>query len=431
MNPKTGVSRRRRNLTDPAGTTVSDQEHQPPFLPYGRQHITDEDVQAVVAILRSERLTQGPAIEAFEDELARLTGAAEAVACASGTAALHLAMLALGLGPGDEIVTSPVTFLASANCAHYVGADVRFADVNADSGLMDPAALARILESDHERRIKAIVPVHLAGQPVDLAEIYSLAHEHGAVVVDDACHALGAEYDYGEKSWRLGGSPYSDMTTFSFHPVKHVAMGEGGAVTTSDTDLARRLRRFRNHGMQKEDFSCPEEALAPDGSTNPWYYEMQQLGYNYRLTDIQAALGKSQLGRLAWSLNRRRRLAEEYCRLLADTFDNDLVRPLTLLPGRQHAYHLFVVLIDFDHYGIPRAVVMKRLREAGIGTQVHYIPIHLQPYYRERYGTGPGDFPHAEQYYARALSLPMYPDLTEVDCLRVIRALEAALMREP
>ncbi|MEW5995006.1 MAG: UDP-4-amino-4,6-dideoxy-N-acetyl-beta-L-altrosamine transaminase [Candidatus Zixiibacteriota bacterium] len=398
------------------------------FLPYGRQHVSDEDKQAVLRVLESDWLTQGPTIPAFEQKLAQTLRASEAVACASGTAALHLAMLAAGLTDTDEVVTTPISFLASANCARYVGAEVRFADIDGATGLMDPDSLGRVLETDCERKIRVVIPVHFAGQPVDLARIHALAKAHGALVVDDACHALGAEYEYDDQLYRLGGSSHADMTVFSFHPVKHVAMGEGGAVTTADVELAARLRRLRNHGMQKEDFAQPEMSLSPEGNVSPWYYEMRELGFNYRLTDIQAALGTSQLKRLPWSLERRSHIAALYRRLISNSFKDEAVRPLMVLPGRTHAYHLFVLQIDFERFGVSRAAVMNRLKEAGIGTQVHYIPIHLQPYYRSRYGTAPGDFPQAEKYYAKALSLPMYPDLTEHDIERVVGALKKALV---
>lgn len=429
MNPRADTIDKRAETVRLADSTNVAWASEAEFLPYGKQHITNEDVQAVVEVLKSDRLTQGPVVPAFENKLAEYVGAPNVVACANGTAALHLAILAAGVGEGDEIVTTPNTFLASANCARYVGAEVHFADIDAATGLMDPQSLAEVLEADHHKKIKVVIPVNFAGQPVDLAHIHTLAEAHGALVVDDACHALGAEYEYEGQTYRLGGSPHADMTIFSFHPVKHVAMGEGGAIATDDNELAERLRRFCNHGMQKEDFVQSEMALSPDGSLNPWYYEMQELGFNYRLTDMQAALGISQLARLPWSLKRRSRIAAFYRQLLSHSFDGDAVRPLTVLPDRKHAYHLFVVLIDFERFGVCRAAVMNCLKEAGIGTQVHYIPIHLQPYYRRRYGTAPGDFPRAEEYYAKALSLPMYPDLTDADCERVVRSLKAALQR--
>ncbi len=427
MNPEAGAEGKHTATAEQPDRTNAAPVSEAKFLPYGRQHITDDDIQAVVAVLKSDWLTQGPAIPAFEKKLGEFIGAPETVACSSGTAALHLAMLALGLRESDEIVTTPNTFLSSANCARLVGAEVRFVDIDAATGLMDVDSLARVLEADAEKKIKAVIPVHFAGQPADLPQIYSLAKAHRAWVVDDACHAIGAEYEYENKAYRLGGSPHSDMTAFSFHPVKHVAIGEGGVITTANAELVRRMRRFRNHGMQKEDFAEREMALSPDRSVNPWYYEMQEIGFNYRLTDIQAALGMSQLTRLPWSLERRSRIASLYRELIGRSFDSNTVRPLTVLPNRKHAYHLFVVQINFERFGIGRAAVMNRLRQAGIGTQVHYIPVHLQPYYRKRYGTGPGDFPQAERYYVRALSLPMYPDLTEADCQRIIRALKAAL----
>jgi len=397
------------------------------FLPYGHQGITQEDIDAVVEVLKSDWLTQGPMVAAFEEALARKLGTAHAVACSSGTAALHLAMLALGIGPGDKVATSANTFLADANCARYVGADVVFADVDPDTGILAVPSLERLLAADVERRIKVIIPVHFAGQPAALPRIHELAQAHGATLVDDACHALGASYEH-DGAWHVVGSgAHAAMTVFSFHPVKHVTSGEGGAVATSDDRLANRLRLFRNHGMIRQDFEIPAMALAPDGSANPWYYEMPALGYNYRLTDIQSALGYSQLRRLDGSVHRRNEIARLYHRLIAEHFEPGLVRPLETAPGVVHAYHLFVVRIDFARLRIPRAAVMTRLRRAGIGTQVHYIPVPLQPYYRSYGGTKPGDFPGAEAYYAQALSLPMYPDLTDGDCIRVIEELALVL----
>lgn len=397
------------------------------FLPYGRQTITQDDIDAVIEVLRSDWLTQGPTIDCFEQALAQRLGAKHAVACATGTAALHLSMLALGLGPGDRIVTTPNTFLADANCARYVGADVTFSDIDPDTGNLDAALLAKTLEKDTERRIKAIIPVHFGGQPVDLPAIRVLAEAHGAFVVDDACHALGASYEHDGERHTVGDGAHSTMTAFSFHPVKHVAMGEGGAIATNDDILAEKLRIFRNHGMTKENFEQPDMGLAVDGRPNPWYYEMQQLGFNFRVTDMQCALGLSQLKRLDWSVRRRNEIAHCYRELIPEHFEAGTVMPLVVCDNVTHAYHLFVVRIDFEHFGVSRTELMLRLREAGIGTQVHYIPVPLQPYYRKACGTGPGDFPIAEAYYARALSLPMYPDLAEADCIRVIEELALIL----
>jgi len=398
-----------------------------PFLPYARQHVAQEDIDAVVEVLRSDWWTQGPTIVRFEEALAQVTGAREVVACASGTAALHLAMLALGLGPGDAVVTSANTFLADANCARYVGADVIFADIDPGTGCMTPDTLKAILKEDTYKRIKAVIPVHFAGQPVDLPSIHQMASQHGAAVVDDACHALGASYESEHTSYKVGSGAHAEMTVLSFHPVKHVATGEGGAICTGDRRLAKRLRTFRTHGITKSDFVQTEWAYALDGSINPWYYEMSELGFNYRLTDLQAALGISQLKRLDCSVRRRNEIAFEYRSRLARIFPDSHVRPLNVRSGLVHAYHLFVVLIDFDHYQVSRANVMASLKQEGIGTQVHYIPVPLQPYYTRIGAGGRSRFPNAETYYAGALSLPMFPDMRDSDVTRVIDELHLAM----
>jgi UDP-4-amino-4,6-dideoxy-N-acetyl-beta-L-altrosamine transaminase len=400
------------------------------FLPYGRQQVTEEDIDAVCEVLRSDWLTQGPTIPLFEKKLSTTLASKPAVACSTGTAALHLAMMALDIGPGDAVVTTPITILADANCARYVGAEVRFADIDPETACMSPGALERVLAQDAGHRIKAVIPVHFGGQPADLPRIHSLAEAHGAVVVDDACHAPGAWYEEGEARYGMGASPHSLMTVFSFHPVKHVAMGEGGAVVCDDPDLLDRLRRFRNHGITRDDPVLNDMAFDENGDVNPWYYEMPSLGYNYRVTDIQAALGISQLGRLEESVNRRNQLADYYRRQLEIRFPDRSVRPLTLRPRVRHAYHLFVVRVDFAEHGVPRSTVMRRLREAEIGTQVHYIPVHLQPYYRQASGTGPGDCPASEDYYEQALTLPLFPELEERDIDRVLVELGSALTRE-
>lgn len=397
------------------------------FLPYGRQNITEADIETVVKVLRSDWLTQGPTIARFEDTLAEFVESEYAVACSSGTAALHLAMLALDIGKEDVVLTTPNTFLADANCAKYVGADVRFADIDPTTGLIATDSIRNILANDTEHRIKVIIPVHFAGQPAELAEIHKLAREHEAYVVDDACHAIGATYSHDGRIICIGGSSHSDMTVFSFHPVKHVAMGEGGAITTNDATLAERLRRLRNHGIQKENVRLGEMALSPEGTANPWYYEMNELGYNYRLTDIQAALGISQLGRIRYSLDRRQTLAEHYYAMIAKMPQHQLVRPLVIRDNIRHAFHLFVVRIDFEEAGVSRATVMNRLRKNGIGTQVHYIPVHLQPYYRFECGLSEGSLPGADKYYASALSLPMYPCLDHHDIEHVVSELTDAL----
>ena len=397
------------------------------FLPYGRQQIGPEDIASVEQTLHSDWLTQGPRIADFEEALARRVGADFAVACANGTAALHLSMLALGLGHDDAVITTPNTFLADANCARFVGADVLFADIDPNTGLIDPFAVEQHLHQDRDRRIKAVIPVDFAGQPCSLPQLHEIAERFDVAIVDDACHAIGADYEWGGDRIPLGGSPHADLSVFSFHPVKHVAMGEGGAVTTNNADLAERLRLLRNHGMQKDNFNNGDLAFAPDGAPNPWYYEMRELGYNYRVSDMQSALGLSQLNRLDWSLDERRRVAASYARKLQEQFDASMVRPLRLQGDVSHAYHLYVVLIDFEAFGCHRAAVMDGLRQRGIGTQVHYIPIHLQPYYRELYGHHYGDFPGTEAYYRRALSLPMIPDLSEEEIDYVVTSLSEVL----
>lgn len=399
------------------------------LLPYGRQEITDADVAAVVAALRSDYVTQGPAVEQFEKALGDAVGARHAVVCVNGTAALHLAMLALDIKPGDEVVTSANTFVADANCARYVGAEVKFCDIDPETGLMNPERLASILERDRHKKIKAVIPVHFAGQPADVATISALARSHGAYVVEDACHALGAEYLEHGRRYAVGASGSSDLTVFSFHPVKHITTGEGGAVTTADSFLASRLRQFRAHGITRKEFVQDELAISAKGEPNPWYYEMSELGYNYRMTDFQAALGVSQLTRLKESIIKRNQIAQTYKRLFAKAFEPERVRALAVQPDVVNAFHLFVVRIDFESFNRTRAQVMYTLRDRGIGTQVHYIPLHLQPYYLDRYKLRSGMFPNAEKYYETALSVPMYPGLTDQDVERVVGELEAVLLR--
>ncbi len=398
-----------------------------PFLPYGRQNIDEDDINAVVDVLKSDWMTQGPAIPAFEETLANFLDVRETIAVSNGTAALHLAMLALGIGPGDAIITTPITFLASANCARYVGADVIFADVDPQTGLIDPDSVETILKADRGRRIKAIIPVHLAGQPADLPALYDLARRYELFVVDDACHAIGATYQHQGKTFKIGNRHHSDMTVFSFHPVKHIAMGEGGAIATGNAALVERLRLLRNHGLERQTFVNNDMALNSEGIPNPWYYEMSKLGFNYRITDMQAALGQTQLKKLPQSLEKRNQIAGWYRKLIEAKFNPDEIECLTLKNDRTHAYHLFVLKINFDKIGQSRAVVMNRLRAQGIGTQVHYIPVHLQPYYQKLYNGQVGDLPGADQYYQSALSLPMYPDLTKADIERVVDELKNSI----
>ncbi len=387
------------------------------MIPYARQNVSAEDIAAVVAVLRSDFLTQGPAVPRFERRVAELCGAKHAVAVSSATAGLHLAALALGLAPGRTLWTSPNTFVASANCARYCGADVDFVDIETDSGNLSVAALAAKLErAARDKRLPAaIVPVHFAGLPCDLAEIAALARAHGVAVIEDAAHALGATYRGGP----IGDGRFSDCAVLSFHAVKTVTTGEGGMILTNRDDLAAALRRLRTHGITREP---GEMTAAPEGR---WCYEQVDLGYHYRLTDFQAALGCSQMDRLPEFLGRRRELAARYDRLLAEL-------PVALparRADRDSGWHLYPIVIDGTRCACSRAEVFNAMRAAGVGVNVHYIPVHLQPYYRQ-FGFKPGDFPAAEARYAGALTLPLYFGLTEAQQDEVVAALRRALGKD-
>jgi UDP-4-amino-4,6-dideoxy-N-acetyl-beta-L-altrosamine transaminase len=400
-----------------------------PFLPYGRQLIEEDDIAAVVEVLRSDWLTTGPTVAAFEAALCEATGASHAVACANGTAALHLAALALDLAPGDRVVVPSVTFLATANAVRLAGGEVVFADCDPDSGLMEASHLAEALDRSAAAPggpIRAVFPVHLTGQCADLPAITTLAERHGLAVIDDAAHAVGSRYRAADGTFRpIGDGRQSVMTTFSFHPVKTIAMGEGGAVTTNDAGLADRLRRLRAHGMVREASQLQNDDLAFDamGNVNPWYYEMLEIGLNYRVTDIQCALGLSQMKKLERFVARRRALADRYEQRIAALAP--IVRPIARSPAAKAAWHIYPLLMDFAAAGTSRAAVMEGLREAGIGSQVHYIPVHLQPYYRQRYGGL--ELPGAERYYARTLSLPLFAAMEEGDVDRVVETLANVL----
>jgi UDP-4-amino-4,6-dideoxy-N-acetyl-beta-L-altrosamine transaminase len=389
----------------------------PAVLPYGHQTIEDDDIAAVAAALRADFLTTGPAVEAFELAFAETVGARHAVACANGTAALHLAMLALDVQPGEVVIAPSITFLATANCARYVGAEVVFADVDPDSGLMTPDTLAEALSRVGGRRLRAVLPVHLRGDVVDLPKLQALAGQAGAVLVEDAPHALGTTMTYGNVAERAGDARHSAMATFSFHPVKTIATGEGGMVTTNDAALAQRLKVMRSHGMVRPPNS------ADGGSADPWVYEMPEPGFNYRLPDILCALGLSQLAKLPRFAARRRALAKAYEAALAPLAPTVrlAVRPAWSDP----VLHLLCVVIDFAAAGRTRRQVVDDLRARGVGTQVHYIPVHTQPYYRARYGdlTLPG----AEAWYEKCLSLPLYPGMADDDVGKVAGALKDVL----
>lgn len=383
-----------------------------PFLPYSRQDITPEDIEAVVSALRAEYVTQGPRIDQFEQAFAARHGVAHAIAVSNATAGLHIGCLALGVGPGHVVWTSPNSFLASANCARYCGADVDFVDIDPVSRNMSIERLREKLEHAKAagRLPHTLIPVDFAGVPCDLREMRALAGQYGFRILQDASHATGASY-----LGRPVGSAYADATVFSFHAVKIVTSAEGGMVTTQDASLAKQLRLLRSHGMTRD-------AADVGPVEGPWVYEQLLLGYNQRLTDLQAALGLSQLKRLDAMQAQRHAAVVRYERLLA-------ALPLRLpsCPAdRVSSWHLYAVELDQRRTSVPRAEVFQRLRDAGIGVNVHYIPIHTQPYYR-KLGFKPGDFPAAERYYAGALSLPLFPALTDADQARVADTLAAAL----
>jgi UDP-4-amino-4,6-dideoxy-N-acetyl-beta-L-altrosamine transaminase len=374
-------------------------------IPYARQHIDEIDLRAVAAVLQSDYLTQGPAVEVFERAVADVAGAGYAVATNSATSALHVAMLALGVGPGDVVWTSPNSFVASANCARYCGADVDFVDIDPHTYNMSPAALAqKLVVAENEGRLpKAVVPVHFAGQSCEMAPIRELAERYGFAIVADASHAIGGTY----QGRPVGSARDADITVFSFHPVKIVTSGEGGALVTGDPALAERARLMRSHGVTRD-----ARVIAPDAE--PWEYEQHALGFNYRLTDIHATLGTAQLGRIAGFIERRHAIARFYDEELRDT---PYVTPAQH-PEVYSAYHLYPIRVPSGQ----RRRVYDALHRAGVLVNVHYIPIHTQPYYRAL-GFRRGDFPNAEAYYAEALSLPMYFDLTDAQAARVVQTL--------
>ncbi|MBW8308973.1 MAG: UDP-4-amino-4,6-dideoxy-N-acetyl-beta-L-altrosamine transaminase [Candidatus Paracaedibacteraceae bacterium] len=383
------------------------------MIPYGRHHIDQQDIDQVIEVLKGDWLTCGPIIETFENELAQQVGAKHAIACSNGTTALHLAMLALNIGINDIVLVPAITFLASANAARYVGADVVFVDVDPQTGLMTLDTLKTAIATNKDKNLKAVVNVHLAGQCEDLEEIYKISRQHGLFIIEDAAHALGTTYtDERGKNHLIGANSFSDLTTFSFHPVKTIAMGEGGALTTQDSQIAARLKLLRSHGMVRE------ASQWQGGETGPWYYEMQELGYNYRLSDINCALGVSQLKKLESFVAKRSGMVDQYDRAFALS---STMTPLTKLTASRTAWHLYIVLMDFAKIGLSRAEVMKQLKDKGIGTQVHYIPLYHQPYYKNLYGmiTLPG----AEAYYTSCLSLPLYASLTQKQQDAVIKAI--------
>lgn len=436
------------------------------MLPYGRHSIDEADIEAVVAALRSDFLTTGPEVEAFEREFAAVVGARHAVAVCNATAALHLAMRVAGIGLGDRVVTSPNTFLASANCAAYVGATPDFCDIESVGYNMDPEILAMGWQPD----TRAVVAVDYGGQPAHMPRIAEVARARGAVVIEDACHGVGGGFLRDGKAWKLGGHPWADMTVFSFHPVKTMTTGEGGMLVTDNAAYAEKARLLRSHGMVREQRAgggnqgaggrgqetggrrqeTGDRNQGTGGGGNltpasclltpekgPWYYEMQDLGYNYRITDIQCALGRSQLRRLPQFMARRGEIVAAYNKAFAALPHTQTPKlapwlfptpaPCPPTPESPISWHLYTLQIDFPAIGKTRTQVMNELRGRGVGTQVLYIPVHLQPWYRQTYGYAPGKCPRAEAYYERALSLPLFPAMNDDDVARVIKAVKTTL----
>lgn len=386
------------------------------MIPYGRQTIDESDLAAVSETLQSGWLTTGPKVAEFENRFADSIGAKHAVAVNNGTSALHLAMLAAGIGPGDRVVTSPNTFLASANCAAFVGATPDFVDVDPVSYTLSPTALETNWQSD----TKAVVAVDYAGQTADMPAIANVARKHKAIVIEDACHAIGGKFEHDGGQYSVGRHPWADITTYSFHPVKTMTTGEGGMLVTNDDELAARARTLRHHGMVRDASQCTGLGDPRFDEKGPWYYEMPELGFNFRITDFQCALGIQQLERLDAFCERRRQIRRQYNEAFADLphvqlprLRNEADEPLT-------SWHLYTLQIDFEAIGKTRTEFMLTLRENGVGTQVLYIPVHLQPWYRKTYGYDVGKCPVAEELYLRSLSIPLYPTMTDEDVATVV-----------
>ncbi len=377
-------------------------------IPYGKHDVTDEDIKAVIDVLHSSNLTQGPKIREFETAFAEYVGAKYAVTVSNGTAALHLSAMALNVKPGDKVITTPITFVASANCVRYCRGEVVFADIDPETFLLDINKVKELLAGADHKTFKGIIPVNFAGYPVDLEAYRQLADEYGLWLIEDACHAPGGYFrdSKGEKQG-CGNGNFADLSVFSFHPVKHIAAGEGGMITTNNERLYRRLLNLRTHGIQQD----PGKWIENHG---PWYYEMQELGFNYRLTDIQAALAISQLKRASQNLKKRQQIAQRY----DAAFKNTPIETPKIKEGVCHAYHLYVVCSK------KRDALFNYLRQLNIMVQVHYIPVHCQLYYRNQ-GWKKGDLPVAEDFYQQCLSIPMYPTLTDDEQNYVIQKISA------
>lgn len=384
------------------------------FIPYGKQWVDGEDIRSVVNVLESDYLTTGPKVSEFEQAVTEYCGAKYAVVVSNGTAALHIASLAL-LKPGDKMLTTPNSFLATSNAILYVGAEPVFVDIQAD-GNINLNLCEELVKNDPS--IKALYAVHFSGNPVEQEKLALLKEEYRIIILEDCAHSIGAEY----KGIKAGSCKHSDVSIFSFHPVKHMTTGEGGVITTNDKSLYKRFLLLRNHGISRQSFKVKEMALDKKGNINPWYYEMHDLGFNYRLTDIQCALGLTQLSKLDRFIDRRRELAYRYDK----AFESHLnIRPLYTFDGRS-SYHLYVVCVDFDELSITKAELFLAMREKGVGLQLHYIPINKQPYYR-KLGYGNESTPVMDDYYQQCLSLPLYPKMSDEEQNNVIGALLEAL----
>lgn len=385
----------------------------PAFISYGKQSILDADYEAVIAAVGNAYLTQGPKVEEFERRVADFVGAKYAVAMCNWTAGLHMAVLAAGVGPGDHVITSPITFVASSNCAVYAGATPHFADIDPVTLNLDPEKVDQLCQK--LGKVKAIIPVHLAGAPCDMKRLKEVADKHGAMLIEDAAHAIGGSYLTGEK---IGLPRYASMIGFSFHPVKNVTTGEGGLITTDDEKIYRHLLRLRSHGIAKgDDPLVLREQAYTKGVRNPWYYEMQELGFNFRITDLQCALGLAQLDRLSSMHARRVEIGQTYDKAFSELKNARLWQDQT---RTKSGNHLYVLKVNYAGVGLTRMEVMLELRKLGVGSHVHYIPVYRQPFYKENYPVDLKDFPHAEAYYDSCLTLPMYPTMTAQDVERVI-----------
>jgi len=373
------------------------------IIPYGRQWIDENDIREVIKVLKSDWITQGPKIKEFEDALCKYTGAKYAVVVSSGTAALHISCLAANIKKGDEVITSPITFTASANSVLYCGGKPVFADIRNDTVNIDPEEIKKKIDPN----TRAMIPVHFAGHPCDLKEIKEIAEKHNLLIIEDASHALGAEY----RNSKIGSCKYSDMTVFSFHPVKHITTGEGGAVLTNQKDLYQRLLLFRNHGITKE----KEKMTRFDG---PWYYEMHELGFNYRMTDFQCALGINQLKKLEKYIGRRRELVNIYNKELSKI---DKITLPVEKPYVKSSWHIYYIRLKDAS---KRRLIFEELQKSKIGVQVHYIPVYLQPYYRKNFSYKVGDYPKAEDYYHSTITLPLYPKMRNREIQYIINILK-------